>query len=26
LHWRDYPWQPDIVQHRSNVALIKPAQ
>jgi len=26
LHWRDYPWQPDIIQHRSNVALIKPAQ
>jgi hypothetical protein len=26
LHWRDYPWQPDIIQHRSNVALIEPAQ
>jgi hypothetical protein len=26
LHWRDYPWQPNVVQHRSAVALIKPAQ
>ena len=26
LHWRDFPWQPDVVQHRSTVALIKPAQ
>jgi hypothetical protein len=26
LHWRDFPWQPDVVQHRSSVALIKPAQ
>jgi hypothetical protein len=26
LHWRDFPWQPDVVQHRSNVALINPAQ
>ncbi len=26
LHWRDYPWQPDIVQHRSNIALLKPGQ
>ena len=26
LHWRDFPWQPNVVQHRSNVALIKPAQ
>ena len=26
LHWRDYPWQPDVVQHRSNVALIRPVQ
>jgi hypothetical protein len=26
LHWRDFPWQPDVVQHRSAVALIKPAQ
>ena len=26
LHWRDFPWQPDVIQHRSTVALIKPAQ
>jgi hypothetical protein len=26
LHWRDFPWQPNVVQHRSSVALIKPAQ
>ena len=26
LNWRDYPWQPNFVQHRSAVALIKPAQ
>ncbi len=24
LHWRDFPWQPDIIQHRSNIALIRP--
>ena len=24
LHWRDYPWQKNVVQHRSAVALIKP--
>jgi hypothetical protein len=26
LHWRDFPWQPDIIQHRSNIALISPGQ
>ena len=26
LHWRDFPWAPDVVQHRSTVALIKPGQ
>ena len=26
LHWRDFPWQENVVQHRSTVALIKPGQ
>jgi hypothetical protein len=26
LHWRDFPWQQDVVQHRSTVALIHPGQ
>ena len=26
LHWRDFPWQQDVVQHRSTVALINPGQ
>ncbi len=25
LHWRDFPWQENVVQHRSAVALIRPA-
>lgn len=24
LHWRDFPWEPDFVQHRAAMALIKP--
>ncbi len=24
LHWRDFPWQENVVQHRSAVALIRP--
>jgi hypothetical protein len=26
LHWRDYPWEQNIVQHRAAVALINPGQ
>lgn len=24
-HWRDFPWQENVVQHRSAVALIRPS-
>ena len=26
LHWRDFPWEQNIVQHRSAVALVNPGQ
>lgn len=26
LHWRDFPWEQNVVQHRSAVALVNPGQ